>query len=320
VYCKPLVRGPDSARRPSPSMPRRNHAAKEARTKEKRQSLAFRLIAVGAAFAIAPWFFGGPIAQGFRTAWPLGVILVLLGAALLWVFSIKADRAAPALDEVANTQRTPLPDPVGDLQRQRAANADPSTKVKARIRPENWSAQALEDIEWRRFEAVVERFFGQAGFATRSQSHGADGGVDIWLMLPGNPDEPAGIVQCKQWSSKRVGVDKVRELRGVMAAHAIRRGHFVTTSGFTDEARTFAQANGIALLDAPALLAQIAQRTPAQQAELLAVALEGEYWRPTCVNCGIKLVERRPRAGGAPFWGCENFPRCRTTLPIRSTV
>lgn len=81
-------------------------------------------------------------------------------------------------------------------------------------------------IEWRRFEAVVETLFAQAGFITHSQSHGADGGVDIWLHSKNQPDDArVSLVQCKHWSShKPVGVDKIRELRGVMAAHQIPRG------------------------------------------------------------------------------------------------
>lgn len=74
----------------------------------------------------------------------------------------------------------------------------------------------------------------------------------------------------------RVGVDKIRELRGVMAARNVKRGQFATTSTFT----------------------------PDEQAELLAVALDGDYWRPTCVNCGVKRVDRTPRQGGSAFWGC----------------
>lgn len=41
-------------------------------------------------------------------------------------------------------------------------------------------------------------------------------------------------------SGRRVGVDKIRELRGVMAAKDIRRGQFATTSTFTPKAAAFA--------------------------------------------------------------------------------
>ncbi len=173
-------------------------------------------------------------------------------------------------------------------------------------------------IEWRRFEALVEALFAQAGFQTKSQSHGPDEGIDIWLYSRSNPGAPVSVVQCKHWQGKRVGVDKVRELRGVMAAKEISRGQFATTSTFTDDAITFAKENGVNLLDVKALLALIAKRSQEQQQALLALALEGEYWRPTCVNCGTKMVERAPRKGGKPFWGCAGYPSCKTTMPMRA--
>ena len=69
----------------------------------------------------------------------------------------------------------------------------------------------------------------------------------------------------------------------------------------------FARENGINLLDVTGLMKLISLRTPRTAGSLLAVALEGEYWRPTCVNCGTKLVERTPRNGGAKFWGCPHL-------------
>ncbi|HRO57725.1 MAG TPA: restriction endonuclease [Burkholderiaceae bacterium] len=183
--------------------------------------------------------------------------------------------------------------------------------------PSRLSPELLSQIEWRRFEALVEALFRMSGFETRSQSHGADGGVDLWLYARSQPDTPVGIVQCKHWNGRRVGVDKMRELRGVMASHGLHRAQFATTSAFTPDAIEFASGNGIHLLDGQSLLRLIAKRSEQEQAALLAVATEGEYWRPTCVNCGIKLVERASRDNGKSFWGCANYPRCRTTMPMR---
>jgi restriction system protein len=39
-----------------------------------------------------------------------------------------------------------------------------------------WTSEIFEHIEWRRFEALCEALYGQAGVRTESQSHGADGG------------------------------------------------------------------------------------------------------------------------------------------------
>jgi restriction system protein len=98
----------------------------------------------------------------------------------------------------------------------------------------------------------------------------------------------------------------------------VSRGQFATTSTFTEDAIAFARDNGISLLDLQGLLALIATRTDDQQDALLTVALEGEYWKPTCVNCGVKMVERTPRKGGDAFWGCAYYPKCKTTMPKRA--
>lgn len=180
-----------------------------------------------------------------------------------------------------------------------------------------WTPEVFAAIEWRRFEAVVEALFAQAGFETRSQSHGADGGVDIWLHSK-NAEGPVSVVQCKHWQGKPVGVKEMREFFGVMASHGLKRGTYATTSHFTADSLAFAKANGIHAQDGASLLKLIAQRTPEQQERLLAVAYEGEYWKPTCASCGIKMTERTSVKDGNRFWGCVNYPRCKRTLPMKS--
>ncbi len=89
------------------------------------------------------------------------------------------------------------------------------------------------------------------------------------------------------------------------------------TSGYTADAKAFAYENGIMLHDTPGLLALISSRTLAQQQALLDVAFEGDYGRPTCASCGIKLVERTARASGERFWGCANYPKCKATMQMK---
>ena len=290
------------------------------------RDLGWRVLSAGAgiaAFALVlsthKWFSGVSGA-----VLPFALLLACIGGVILWTTRTRAPsetplskdperpdrRIEPRMDQVVD--RTPT-----ELSRLVAGATDHKVGSGA---PQEWSTDVFDVIEWRRFEAVVERLFQQAGFQTKAQSHGADGGVDIWLYSRNQSDAPASLVQCKHWSGKRIGVDKVRELRGVMAAHQVTRGQFATTSSFTAEAIEFAKSNGINLLDVNRLLSLIRQRSVDQQRELLQVALEGEYWRPTCVNCGVKMVERTPKAGGAPFWGCVLFPRCRTTMPMRAVT
>jgi restriction system protein len=254
------------------------------------------------------------VGKGFRASVPYAV---LVGLALLVLYAVL--RPAP---EAESPSRMDPPlfgrdttDFAPSMQREASKPASQPATHRGQRPPSNaWSARVFDDIEWRRFEALCASLFGQAGFETRAQSHGADGGVDIWLHSQ-NAEGPAAVVQCKHWLGKAVGVKELREFYGVMASHKLQRGTFATSSTFTADARQFAKDNGISALDGQSLLALISRRTPAQQEALLAIAYEGEYWRPTCASCGLKMVERSARTS---FWGCVNFPRCRFTLPVRS--
>lgn len=211
------------------------------------------------------------------------------------------------------------PDKPSESPHGKPVAAGPTRTAEAETVPyrqARWTPEVFAAIEWRRFEAVVEALFGQAGFETRSQSHGADGGVDIWLHSK-NAEGPVSVVQCKHWQGKPVGVKEMREFFGVMASHGLKRGTYATTSRYTPDALVFAKANGINAQDGDGLLKLIAQRTPEQQARLLDVAYEGEYWKPTCASCGVKMTERTSNKDASRFWGCVTYPRCKRTLQMK---
>jgi restriction system protein len=245
--------------------------------------------------------------------------IVVLGLALLVVYVVF--RSRPEGFSASKLEPTYFARDTTDFARfdSRMADDGPAPEPAHRgLQPPatTWSAQVFRDIEWHRFEAVCTTLFAQAGFESRTKSHGADGGVEIWLYSH-NAKGPAAVVQCKHWLGKPAGVKELRDFRALMASNKLPRGTFATSSGFTAEAREFAKANGISALDGLTLLALISQRTHAQQQALLQIAYEGEYWRPTCANCAIKMVERSTRKKASEFWGCTEYPRCRFTLPVR---
>ena len=291
----------------------------------RRQIAAIEVAALGLGMVAVPHMLGNSLfAAMFRPLSPIGWLLIVAGGAMAFVFRQKAPGhvpgaiVAPAIQPAPNSPRRPSrPAPlVGRIEP--VLPAPDGASNAPRTRPMTWGPGVFAVIEWRRFEAVVEALFAQAGFQTKAQSHGPDEGVDVWLYSKNQLDgAPVSVVQCKHWQGKRIGVDKVRELRGVMAAKGVTRGQFATTSTFTPDAVAFADANGIKLHDMPGLLAVIEKRSPEQRQALLDLALEGDYWRPTCVNCGVKMIERSRQDGGM-FWGCVNFPKCRTTMQKRA--
>lgn len=288
---------------------------------------AAALLAIG--LILAPYFISNPILRSVLSAVQPIAWLMLLGAGVFCAVSVGSKWA----------ENSPPPDPsnprpIGRRTAPRAldtSRAAPSDTQAAKsfvdglvarakpdgvvpARPSEWNALVFDVIEWRRFEALCERLFSQAGFETRSQSHGADEGIDIWLHSKSQPGVAASLVQCKCWGTRSVKVEQVRALLGSMADKNVKRGVFATTSRFTADAAKFARQNAIHLLDRDGLMSLIRSRTPDQQRELLMVATEGDFWIPTCASCGVKMVRRTPRAGGTGFWGCVNFPRCRTKL------
>lgn len=297
-------------------------------------------IGLGIVFLLAPLFFKssailGAVAGGLRVpGWlALGIGLALIGIHHVTKAKVAAATAFPTTS-AKPLKREPWrrPEPWGKnapehtiedvsgehlLKRIAAPSSrtEPTFSTSQAPAPKVWSPGVFAAIEWRRFEAVCEALFAQAGFQTRSQSHGADGGVDIWLHSA-NAQGPVAVVQCKHWQGKPVGVKEMREFFGVMSSHQLKRGTYATTSTYTADAQQFAKANGIHTLDGTALLGLIAKRTLEQQQALLAVAFEGDYWRPTCPSCGIKMIERAPAKGGAAFWGCSNYPKCRATFKM----
>ncbi|MGE0496857.1 MAG: restriction endonuclease [Ramlibacter sp.] len=178
-----------------------------------------------------------------------------------------------------------------------------------------WNTQVFRDIEWRRFELVCAALFAQAGFEARTESHGPDGGGDIWLYS-GHMEGPAALVRCKHRPGKKVALAEVREFHQLMRAHQVLRGTFANSGTFTAEAREFSKANGINAMDRLGLLALISQRTMQQKEDLLQLAYQDEYWRPTCARCGTRMVERRARKRGRTFWGCVDYPQCDFMLPV----
>lgn len=98
-----------------------------------------------------------------------------------------------------------------------------------------WTLDALGEIEWKRFELLCAKYYEMTGFRSETIRCGADGGIDVKLYRI-DPSKPIAIVQCKAWNSSQVGVAPVRELLGVMTSEKVGRGIFLTTSTFTKDA------------------------------------------------------------------------------------
>ncbi|TVT60421.1 MAG: DUF2034 domain-containing protein [Azoarcus sp. PHD] len=194
-------------------------------------------------------------------------------------------------------------------------SAETSDTGVAQPRPTAWSLDVINRIEWKRFEDVCCAFYREKGIRAETTALGPDGGVDIRLFQDeANPTRITAVVQCKAWS-QAVGVKLVRELRGVMAHEQAEKAFFMAPNGYTDDARAFAQANRITLLDGKLILAMLERLPEASRQRLLELATQGDWTTPTCPNCGAKMMKRESKRGR--FWGCSTYPRCRAMLGMR---
>ncbi|MEO8299741.1 MAG: restriction endonuclease [Burkholderiales bacterium] len=202
-------------------------------------------------------------------------------------------------------------------RRQRQALAE---QVTASPTPE-----VLNGMTWQAFEQLVGEAFRQQGYRVEehSSSGGADGGVDLVL----GKHHEIFFVQCKQWKALKVGVDVVRQLYGVMAAHGTAGGFVVTSGRFTAEARTFAEGRNVTLVDGAQLhemLKLARQGQPAAKAAApratATTATPAPAETPACPTCGSAMAVRMAKKGqhaGRAFWGCVKFPGCRGVVGVR---
>ena len=88
------------------------------------------------------------------------------------------------------------------------------------------------------FENFIQTLFKSFGFDCELTPLTSDGGLDICF----EDEKGQVIIQCKKYNSdNRVNVGEVREFFGVMNHYNVAYGYFITTSDFTDSAKSFSQ-------------------------------------------------------------------------------
>ncbi|MDQ2762603.1 MAG: restriction endonuclease [Pseudomonadota bacterium] len=192
------------------------------------------------------------------------------------------------------------------------------------------TAATIDAMSWQNFELLIAEGFRLQGYTVAEKGGAsADGGVDMELVKDGDK----WLVQAKHWRAKKVPVEVVREIAGVMP---FRRavGAFVVTSGtFTAPAEEFAKGRGIKLINGSKLDGMLAQARATLDGKRAGPPKANGFrqpksWpsteqppdepAPTCPKCSRPMVLRvagRGRNAGGKFWGCTGFPKsCDGTL------
>jgi restriction system protein len=174
-------------------------------------------------------------------------------------------------------------------------------------------------MSWREFEMLVGEAFRRQGYAIQETGlGGADGGIDLVLRKDGKTT----LVQCKQWKTQRVDVKVVREMFGLLTHHGAAAVKIVAVGDYTADAQRFAQGKAIELIHGEALLAMVhSVQTPIASRPVMPTktsfaatsAERSQATKPVCAKCGNEMVLRSNRQTKDAFWGCTNYPKCRST-------
>jgi len=210
-------------------------------------------------------------------------------------------------------------DPVDESISANSADAPNVNNSQHRLQPkitisQKLNAQILQEMDWLRFEMLCSAYFSQIGIKNGLTGLGADDGIDI-KIYDEHTSDLVGIVQCKCHSNP-ISVKLVREFYGVMSSLSIPKGYFITSSSFHQGALKFARGLNIELIDGRDLLHRFNQLPVESQSRLFEIATEGDYKTPSCAKCGRKMVERKNKATGEPFWACSKG--CRSILNMKT--
>lgn len=239
----------------------------------------------------------GPVAALEPVAW---VVAIVFGAIALWRVG---DARLSGGDEWAAL-----------LRQAGAAAAPPPGAAPAPDPPSAWTPEVLRRIEWKRLESLCCALHRERGIEVRTVPGGAHGSQDIRLYEdPAQPDRCTTVVHCKT-RSKPVAVGPIRALQAAVARAQADGGVLMAPGGFSEEARAYAAARRLVLVDGPAMVDRLRQLPDAAAQRLLALATTGDWTTPSCPECGTRMVERSGTEGA--FWGCPTSPDCLGTLPI----
>jgi restriction system protein len=275
-----------------------------------------------------------PLVELSRLPWWASVIVAAIAfVGLRWLVPmvlrhqrILAPLAATVADHaiwIAGAFLLPIPFSLAHAAKRRRIAATPAI------------LERINALSWQDFELLVAEAYRRKGYKIVERGGATtDGGVDLELHAKGKTI----IVQCKRWRVQVVGVDRVRELFGVMVAECAGAAILVSSGRYSPEAIDFAHDKPIELVDGNELsemLASVPEFRETKQSlgddavrvepGLVATSTgiantEGAGDSVCCPKCGSTMIRRVAKQGsrtGQAFWGCSRFPACRGIAPAK---
>ena len=105
--------------------------------------------------------------------------------------------------------------------------------------------EAVGAMSWRDFSALIEQAYQRDGYAVTRSNGAAD-----FTLVKGNRT----VLLCaKRWKAASLGLEPLRELDAARRAQEANEAIYVAAAAVTDNARRFAAANRIRLIEGPEL-------------------------------------------------------------------
>ena len=173
---------------------------------------------------------------------------------------------------------------------------------------------AVHSLKAEDFELLVALIYQRQGYRV-SLPAGLGGGRGGDFLLLRKAEKL--LVQCKKLGTDhKVPVDRVRELHEAVITAGATKGLYVASCGFTWDARNFAKAKGVTLINARTLDALLTEAREKPDEDLLAVA----QWAPKlmskvtltpslCPTCEADMD--RLNVSNGSVWVCSQRPECR---------
>ena len=173
-----------------------------------------------------------------------------------------------------------------------------------------WTWELIQRLEWRRLEELVAAIVEwRPNFRAELADFGEPGDPPILVYRRGI-EAPVLLIRCHRMvPGESPDLGDIEDLRHLMRRSGLDRGVFITPGYFAPGLRhAMRNATDVELLDGANLL-ELLRSAPDDRTTraLFAIATEGNYWIPTCHQCGSKMkkVEKSvfKRKSG---WLCPN--------------
>ena len=179
-------------------------------------------------------------------------------------------------------------------QMELAASSVENTPVSATNSPvftgNGFSADVLNNLEWKRFEELVTAYYNKTGVVAVRTKTGPNSPVHIKISWKGEP-RPFAYVHCIASPTSVIDPRPLQALIAALAADDIRRGYVVTTGKFNVVARDLAEEKHLTLLSGDTLLEKLNAMPSSARTEIMQAVSTGDYTVPSCPKCEAKMVQ-----------------------------